>query len=89
MNEDVALGIRHTVTSCEWPCDGPSTANESGPDGLFDSGKLGDLDSIDGGIVGDDTQPHWQTPTDLEPGMYAYYCRIHLDLRGTFEVVEA
>lgn len=89
VNEDVALGIRHTVTSCEWPCNGPYTANYPGPDGLFDSGKLGNLDYIDGGIVGDDTQPQWETPKDLEPGQYAYYCRIHPDMRGIFEVVEA
>ena len=27
VNEDAALGIRHTVTTCAWPCNGPYVAN--------------------------------------------------------------
>lgn len=89
VNEDVAGGIRHTVTSCEWPCNGPYVANYPQPSGVFDSGKLGNLDYIDGGITGDDTVPVWESPTDLAPGMYSYYCRIHPDMRGVFEVIPA
>ncbi|HUR67997.1 MAG TPA: hypothetical protein VM370_02035 [Candidatus Thermoplasmatota archaeon] len=87
VNDDVIGGIRHTVTSCEWPCNGPYVANYPNPDGVFDSGKMANLDYIDGGIVGTDTSPVWSTPTDLPPGMYSYYCRIHPDMRGTFEVI--
>lgn len=87
VSEDVAGNIRHTITSCEWPCNGPYTGNYPQPDGLFDSGKLGNLDYIDGGIVGSDTTPIWQSPTTLEPGLYSYFCRIHPAMRGAFEVV--
>lgn len=90
VNADVAAAIRHTVTSCDWPCNGPYVANYPQPNGLFDSGKLGNLDYIDGGITGDDTQPTWDLDTaELEPGMYSYYCRIHPTMRGILEVVNA
>jgi plastocyanin len=89
VNADVGALIRHTVTSCDAPCNGLYTANYPGPDGLFDSGKLGNLDYIDGGITGDDTVPYWESPTDLQPGMYTYYCRIHPWMRGAFEVIAA
>ncbi|MCA1814385.1 MAG: hypothetical protein LC624_10620, partial [Halobacteriales archaeon] len=88
VNTDVGLGaVRHTVTSCAAPCNGPYVANYPQPDGVFDSGKLGNLDYIDGGITGDDTVPVWHSPTDLAPGLYTYYCRIHPRMRGAFEVV--
>jgi plastocyanin len=82
---DVAQVVRHTVTSCPWPCDGTYTANYPLPDGTFDSNKLGNLDLIDFGTVPPTTQ--WSTPPDLQPGWYSYYCRIHPDMRGQFEVV--
>lgn len=87
VNEDAALGIRHTVSSCNWPCNGTYVANYPQPNGVFDSGKLGNLDYIDGGITGDDTVPVWKTPATLAPGDYAYYCRIHPTMRGVFRVV--
>lgn len=87
VNADFAGLVRHTVTSCDWPCNGPYVANYPQPNGLFDSGKLGNVDYIDGGITGDDTVPLWDTPINLASGMYAYYCRIHPTMRGIFEVV--
>lgn len=87
INEDVAAGIRHSVTSCEAPCNGPYVANYPQPDGAFDSGKLGNLDYIDGGVTGADASPLWESPPDLLPGVYSYYCRIHPTMRGAFEVV--
>lgn len=87
VSEDVAGGIRHTITSCPWPCNGPYTGNYPQPDGVFDSGKLGNIDYIDGGITGSDTTPVWEAPSDLEPGLYSYFCRIHPSMRGAFEVV--
>lgn len=102
VNEDAALGIRHSVTSCKWPCNGQYVANYPLPDGLFDSGKMGNLDPIDGGLVdqsdgpvmgyglADDALPLWELDTDgLEPGMYAYYCRIHPWMRGMMEITES
>lgn len=94
INEDAGAGIRHTVTSCKFPCNGKYVANYPHPDGDFDSGKLGNLDPIDGGIIdtngnlADDTVPVWELDTTgLEPGYYTYYCRIHPWMRGTIEVV--
>lgn len=101
VNEDAALGIRHSVTSCEWPCNGQYVANYPLPDGDFDSGKMGNLDPIDGGLIdqsgdgpvmgyglADDALPVWELDTSgLEEGTYAYYCRIHPWMRGTMEVV--
>jgi plastocyanin len=87
VNEDVAVNIRHSITSCRAPCSGYYVANYPQPDGVFDSGKLGNLDPIDGGLTGSDTAPIWQLPTaDLAPGIYTYYCRIHPTMRGGFEV---
>jgi plastocyanin len=89
INEDAGAGIRHSVTSCRWPCNGPYTANYPQPDGRFDSGLLGNLDYIDGGLVTQEANPVWATPPDLQPGLYSYYCRIHPTMRGAFEVVAA
>jgi hypothetical protein len=100
VNEDAAIGVRHTVTSCAWPCNGRYVANYPQPDGLFDSGKMGNTDPIDGGGVvtsggplfgaglSDDALPAWTLDTaGLEPGLYAYFCRIHPWMRGSLEVV--
>ena len=29
----------------------------------------------------------WKTPTNLGPGTYTYFCRIHPFMRGAFRVV--
>jgi hypothetical protein len=99
VNDDVAIGVRHSVTSCTWPCNGAYFANYPGPDGVFDSGRLGNADYIDGGLVQEnggplfsygpsrELSPVWSTPTDLAPGTYVYFCRIHPRMRGAFEVV--
>ena len=87
INDDVGIVVRHTVTSCAWPCNGPYTANYPQPDGDYDSGKLGNLDYIDGGITGDDTSPVYTLDTsEMDPGLYSYYCRIHPWMRGWMEV---
>ena len=81
-NADQLLNIRHTATTCRWPCNGPYVANYPYPDGVWDSGTLG-YDIIDGGSP----NPFSRTPRDLKPGKYAYFCRIHPWMRGAFEVV--
>jgi plastocyanin len=83
VNADQPLGIRHTVTTCPWPCNGGYVANYPFPDGRWDSGTLG-YDPIDGG----NTNPVSSTPSDLAVGKYAYFCRIHPWMRGAFEVVQ-
>ncbi|MGQ0535892.1 MAG: cupredoxin domain-containing protein [Methanobacteriota archaeon] len=80
-----ALGVRHAVSSCAWPCDGEVLSNYPRSDGVFDSGWLGNLDPVDG-APREDTVPVWETPTDLAPGFYSYYCRMHPWMRGVFEV---
>jgi len=108
INEDVSIGVRHSITSCKMPCNGDYVANYPNPDGYFDSGKMGNLDYIDGGLaqasghhtlagqeydgpgVSYDTYPYWDLDTtDLDPGMYSYYCRIHAWMRGWVEVAAA
>ena len=82
LNVDQALNIRHSVTTCRWPCNGPYVANYPLPDGTWDSGTLG-YDLIDGGSP----NPLASTPPDLDVGKYSYFCRIHPWMRGAFEVV--
>ncbi|MBW3583987.1 MAG: hypothetical protein KY455_12915 [Euryarchaeota archaeon] len=88
VNEDAGINVRHSATSCEWPCNGPYVGNYPQPDGAFSTGKLGNLDYIDGGLQGEDTYPAYGLDTsDHDPGKYAYYCLIHPWMRGAFEVV--
>jgi hypothetical protein len=82
-NEDVALGIRHSVTTCAWPCNGSYVANYPLPNGIWDSTTLG-YDAVDGGNL----NPVAETPKDLPVGKYSYFCRIHPWMRGAFEVIQ-
>lgn len=82
VNDDAPLGIRHTITSCRWPCNGGYVANYPLPDGTFDSRALGFSDPIDGSP----TKVEWKTPPELGSGLYSFYCRIHPWMRGAFEV---
>ncbi|MDQ3741049.1 MAG: hypothetical protein M3389_08920, partial [Actinomycetota bacterium] len=81
VNADQTANIRHTVTTCPWPCNGPYVGNYPLADGRWDSGTMG-YDPIDGG----NPDPHSETPKDLAKGRYAYFCRIHPWMRGAFEV---
>jgi plastocyanin len=81
VNADQQAGIRHTVTTCPWPCNGSYVANYPFPDGVWDSRTLG-YDAIDGGTP----DPVASTPPTLRTGKYAYFCRIHPWMRGAFEV---
>ena len=81
-NADQQAGIRHSVTTCEWPCNGRYVANHPFPDGIWDSETLG-YDPVDGG----EPNPVASTPSNLEVGKYSYFCRIHPWMRGAFEVV--
>lgn len=81
VNADQAANIRHTVTTCNLPCNGAYVANYPWANGAWDSGTLG-YDAIDGGSP----NPVSSTPKDLAVGRYAYYCRIHPWMRGQFEV---
>ncbi len=80
-NADQAANIRHSVTTCPWPCNGRYVANYPHADGAWDSGTLG-YDVIDGGSP----NPVAETPPDLAPGLYTYFCRIHPWMRGAFRI---
>lgn len=86
VNADWAEGlVRHTVTSCRSPCNGPYRANYPFGDGTFHSGALGatPLDTY----INVQTVPRWELDTQpLEPGRYTYYCRLHPWMRGSFFV---
>jgi plastocyanin len=75
--------VWHSITSCKAPCTKSTGVAYPLADApvQFDSGQLG----IGGPpTVGRDT---WSTPTDLTPGTYTYFCRIHPFMRGAFRVV--
>ncbi len=74
--------IFHSITTCKYPC-GLNTgisyplANGSGN---FDSGQLGAALPAVGRV-------NWSTPTNLPPGTYTFFCRIHPFMRGVFRVI--
>jgi hypothetical protein len=82
LNADQQANIRHSVTTCKYPCNGRYVSNYPWADGRWDSGTLG-YDPIDGGTP----NPASSTPTDLPVGKYSYFCRIHPFMRGEFRVV--
>jgi len=82
VNADQSANIRHSITTCDQPCNGTYVANYPLANGIWDSGTLG-YDPIDGGTP----NPVADTPKDLAVGRYAYFCRIHPWMRGQFEVV--
>jgi hypothetical protein len=75
--------IFHTVTTCQNPCGldtGISYPLANGGGGNFDSGQLGTGTPASGEIS-------WTTPTNLKPGTYTYFCRIHPFMRGVFRII--
>jgi polyvinyl alcohol dehydrogenase (cytochrome) len=78
---DRSENIRHTITTCRWPCNGPYVGNYPTADGVWNSGTLG-YDPIDGG----DDVFTVTTPKDLPRGRYSYFCLIHPWMRGAFEI---
>jgi plastocyanin len=88
INEDyAAAGVRHTITSCRAPCNGSYTVNYPFHDGAFDSGALGY--AWEDAYVTARDEPYWSLDTSkLKPGYYAYYCRLHAWMRGSFYVAK-
>jgi hypothetical protein len=88
VNEDAAANIRHSITTCQWPCAGAYVSNYPQPDGRLYSGKMGNTDPIDGGFSGD-----WQPVYEVDMNKFdvgefvSYYCTIHPSMRGAFQVV--
>ncbi|HEX8084444.1 MAG TPA: hypothetical protein VF529_09160 [Solirubrobacteraceae bacterium] len=84
-NLDASGQVFHTVTACRAPCN--RTTGISYPiadgDGDFDSGSLGYGPD---GYTAAAQRAEWDTPKDLAPGTYTYFCRIHPFMRGAFRV---
>jgi len=83
-NDDASRGIPHTISACVSPCDlstGIAFPLENGQP-RFDSGELGTGGAPASGKVS------WTiSTTNMAPGTYTYYCRIHPFMRGAFRVV--
>jgi plastocyanin len=82
-NNDARISIPHTVTACKAPCDGSTGIAFPLANGQpqFDSGELATYGAPANGKI------TWSTPSDLPPGTYTYFCRIHPFMRGAFRVV--
>lgn len=86
VNLDNSKQIYHTITACQDPCmlnGGISYPLANGPIG-FDSAELGTGLS---GFTAASGKVRWQTPANLAPGTYTYFCRIHPFMRGSFRIV--
>jgi hypothetical protein len=79
---DDAKGIYHSITSCKAPCNRTTGIAYPIADGdvQFESGTLGSAVPPATGAL------QWQTPSNLSPGTYTYFCRIHPFMRGAFRV---
>ena len=85
INRDAADTIYHTITACRAPCNrttGIAYPLANGPVD-FDSGELGYGPQ---GFTPAANRDTWTTPSNLGPGTYSYFCRIHPFMRGSFRV---
>jgi plastocyanin len=92
VNQDAPTYEWHSITACAVPCNrstGIAFPLSNAPAATqFDSGQLG----VDAMPMGPHSSPatgslRWSTPTNLKPGTYTYYCRVHPFMRGAFRVV--
>jgi len=79
---DNADGIYHSITSCKAPCNRKTGIAYPIANGnvQFESGTLGSAKPPATGAL------QWTTPSNLAPGTYTYFCRIHPFMRGSFRV---
>lgn len=84
-NLDASAGIYHTITECAPPCNRSTGISYPLADGArdFDSGQLGYGPD---GYTSAKNAAEWETPGDLQPGTYTYFCRVHPFMRGAFRV---
>ena len=87
VNNDASQNIFHTITACQAPCNGSAGIAYPLANGQydFDSGELGYGPR---GFTPAANRDTWSTPTNLPPGTYTYFCRIHPFMRGSFRVVQ-
>ena len=76
--------VWHSITACKAPCTGvdrhrvsrsPTPTCSSTPASSAPAGRPPPAATT------------WTTPTDLPPGTYTYFCRIHPFMRGAFRVL--
>jgi hypothetical protein len=81
-NLDDPDAVYHSITSCKPPCNRATGIAYPIADGpvQFESGTLGSAAPPATGRL------DWQTPANLDPGTYTYFCRIHPFMRGAFRV---
>jgi hypothetical protein len=81
-NADDGRKIYHSITSCKPPCNRSTGIAYPIADGgvQFESNTLGTAVPPATGAL------EWQTPSNLGPGTYTYFCRIHPFMRGAFRV---
>jgi plastocyanin len=74
--------VYHSITSCKAPCNRSTGIAYPIADGKvqFESSTLGSAVPPATGAL------EWKTPANLDPGTYAYFCRIHPFMRGAFRV---
>jgi plastocyanin len=85
-NLDSSRTIYHTITACKAPCNKATGIAYPLADAnvAFDSGELGFGPRFATAAA---NRQSWQTPKNLRPGTYNYFCRIHPFMRGSFRVV--
>lgn len=97
-NLDGLVDIYHTITTCRFPCLGPTGAAFPIADGQTSAGRDLDLDSGELGYGAPTIGPakqtlDWDLPVTHEEGfkpgeVVTYYCRIHPSMRGAFQVTK-
>jgi plastocyanin len=90
--------IYHTVTSCAFPCLGPTSASFPLANGTTNQGRPLEFDSSQLGIGPPYIGPAknelgWDLPVTEQDGfkpgeVVTYFCRIHPSMRGAFEVTQ-
>jgi hypothetical protein len=80
-NLESAQRLYHSITSCKAPCTGKTGIAYPLADSKvqFESNTLGTRIPAAG-------SDNWTTPSNLKPGTYTYFCRIHPFMRGAFRV---
>ncbi len=86
VNNDDTQHIFHTITDCALPCTRSTGSHYPLANGpvIFDSGELG---TGPVGFTAASNSITWKTPSNLPPGTYTYFCRIHPFMRGVFRVI--
>ncbi len=85
-NLDATGSVLHTITACKAPCNGATGVAYPLANGNveFDSGQLGYGPT---GLTAAKNDAQWKTPSNLTPGTYTYFCRVHPFMRGSFRVI--